>query len=66
MPVTTAMVLGVRMQTLPVAALVAMIAQLFGMAMVYPGKYTSGIFVFSLVIGTRKQPLESLFTSHDR
>jgi len=52
------------MQTRGIATLVAMIAQLFAVTMVYPGKYAPGIFVFRLVSRAGKQLLEGSFTAH--
>gem|GEM_PF-6281750 len=66
MPVATTVVLGVCVQTRFIAALIAMIAELFGVAMVYPGKYAPGIFVFRLVSRAGKQLLEGWFTAHGR
>jgi len=63
-PVATTVVLGVGVQALLVAALVAMVPQIFGVAMMDPREHLSGIFVFRSKIGAAKQVLEGCFTPH--
>lgn len=52
--VATAMVLRVGMQAIFVAALVAMVAQIFGVTMMDPREYLRGIFIFRYIIAARK------------
>ncbi len=63
-PVATAVVLGVGVHAPFVAALVAMIPQISGVAMIDPREHLFGIVVFRCIITTGKQLLEGCFTAH--
>ena len=64
MPVATTVILDVSVQAFFVVALVAMITQIFAMASMDPGKYSFGVFIYWLIIGTAKQTLKGWFTIH--